>query len=232
MKHIKKKWGIVLSLLLLTGIVLAVFQLPRVLEAEKTTPVIVVIDPGHGGQDGGATHADGTMEKDLNLQFSLRLKEKLEQNGIQVIMTRETDTDTDGVKGFQKKQDLIQRAKIANNSQASAFVSIHMNSSSSPDDLGFQIFYGSFHKDSRVFAEKIRDHVRDANICYRIREVKAVPSSLYVFRTVTLPTVLVECGFLSNAKDRALLKQESFQNAFTDAVCQGILQYLSESKTC
>ncbi|MBO5248213.1 MAG: N-acetylmuramoyl-L-alanine amidase [Clostridia bacterium] len=191
----------------------------------------VVVDPGHGGTDGGAVGDDGTVEKHLNLSIASLLKEKLEKKGITVIMTRQTDEDTDGLTGFHKRQDLEQRAKIGNESGADVYVSIHINASNARRDQGFQAWYGSGNPDGKRLAECITASVEDKSICTRIRAVKQVPETLYIFRTVTIPSVLVECGFISNSADLYQLKQEGFRNEMCEALCDGIVAYLTESNS-
>lgn len=206
---------------------LAAITVP-VLQAVAEVPhYIIVLDPGHGGGDGGAVGDDGTVEKDLNLAISLLLKEKLEQEGVTVILTRESDGDTDGLTGFHKRQDLEARAKLGNESGADAFVSIHINASTARRDQGFQVWYGSGNPDGERLATVVTETVSEKNICTRIRAVKQVPQTLYIFRTVTIPSVLVECGFISNSADLYKLKQESFREDLCNALCEGILDYLS-----
>lgn len=188
---------------------------------------VVVLDAGHGGLDGGASANDGTLEKDLNLLLSLRLKDLLEERGVTVILTRNTDDDTDGLTGFHKKQDLQARADLGNSSDAHAYISIHINASKNRTDQGFQVWYGSGNPDGQGLANSITETVDRAKICTRIRAVKQVPNTLYIFRTVTIPSVLVECGFISNAADLYKLKQEEFRNELCNALCEGILSYLS-----
>ncbi len=191
----------------------------------------VIVDPGHGGTDGGAVGDDGTVEKNLNLTIALLLKEKLETEGIQVIMTRQTDEDTDGLTGFHKRQDLEERARIGNESGANLYVSIHINASTTRKDQGFQVWYGSGNPEGQQLAQVITKSVENAAICTRIRAVKQVPETLYIFRTVTIPSVLVECGFISNAADLYKLKQETFRNDLCKSLCEGIVSYLSGSNS-
>lgn len=205
--------------------------------AAATTPILevvaekpcytIVLDPGHGGGDGGAVGDDGTVEKNLNLEISLLLRERLEQEGITVILTREEDSDTDGLTGFHKRQDLEARARLGNESGADAFVSIHINASTARKDQGFQVWYGSGNPDGEPLAAEITEKVSEKNICSRIRAVKQVPETLYIFRTVTIPSVLVECGFISNSADLYKLKQESFREDLCNAITEGILNYFS-----
>lgn len=217
--------GIGIGLGILTVFILFLFPIVHGMAEEPEYRVI--IDPGHGGMDGGAVGDDGTVEKNLNLTIALLLKEKLEAEGITVIMTRQTDEDTDGLTGFHKRQDLEERAKLGNESSADAYISIHINASTSRLDQGFQAWYGTGNKDSDRLAEELSKTVEEAQICNRIRLVRPVPETLYIFRTVTIPSVLVECGFISNAADLHQLQQETFRKELCDALCKGIKNYLS-----
>lgn len=193
-------------------------------ETERFT---VIVDAGHGGEDGGAVAKDGTVEKDLNLAVALLLKASLEEAGITVLMTRSEDDDTDGLSGFHKRKDLEARAALGNESGADLYVSIHMNASRSDKDGGFQVWYGSGNGDGQRAAERISTAVEGKRICNRIRAVKQVPETLYIFRTLHIPNVLVECGFLSNGADLQKLRDENFQKELTEALCKGICDYLS-----
>lgn len=229
MKKTQLRRGLGIVLLILWLFALSISPILQVMaEAPEYT---VIVDPGHGGTDGGAVGDDGTVEKNLNLIIALLLKEKLEEEGIQVIMTRQTDEDTDGLTGFHKRQDLEERARIGNESGADLYVSIHINASTVRKDQGFQAWYGKGNPDGQRLAERITQSVENAAICTRIRAVKQVPETLYIFRTVTIPSVLVECGFISNAADLYKLKQETFRNELCTSLCEGIVNYLSESNS-
>ena len=215
------------ALLVGAGLVIVLFFSPILHGMAEEPEYLVIVDPGHGGTDGGAVGDDGTVEKNLNLTIALLLKEKLEEAGMRVILTRQTDEDTDGLTGFHKRQDLEERAKIGNESGADIYVSIHINASTSRKDQGFQAWFGKGNEDSPLLAKSISKAVEDAKICHRIRTVKQVPETLYIFRTVKIPSVLVECGFISNAADLHKLQQETFRNDLCTALCKGIKDYLS-----
>lgn len=189
----------------------------------------VVLDPGHGGADGGAVGTDGTLEKDLNLAISLLLREKLEARGIRVILTREIDDDTDGRSGFHKKEDLQARVTVGNTPQTDLYVSIHINASESSKDQGFQVWYGKNNLQGQTLAEEITKQVEEAQICTRIRVVKQVPDTLYIFRMLQVPNVLVECGFITNRADLYKLQQEEFRGKLCESICNGITEYLSQA---
>ena len=209
----------------------AVIVVPALLSSDaESTQKIIVVDPGHGGEDGGAVGDDGSLEKDLNLQIALTLKEKLEACGYTVVMTRETDEDTDRLNGFHKKLDLTERVQTAESAKADLFLSVHINASTSARDQGFQVWYGTGNNNGKFLAEQIRSHVEEANVSSRIRVVKPVPETLYIFRTLQIPNVLIECGFISNAEDLYQLKQESFRAKLCEAIALGVTDYFSEKK--
>ncbi len=217
--------GIAVGIGVLLAIVL--FLSPVLHGLAEEPEYLVIVDPGHGGTDGGAVGDDGTIEKHLNLTIALLLKEKLEEEGIKVILTRQTDEDTDGLTGFHKRQDLEERARIGNESGADAYISIHINASTARKDQGFQAWFGKGSNDSERLARSLSNAVEKAAICNRIRTVKQVPDTLYIFRTVTIPSVLVECGFISNAADLYQLQQETFRNELCSALSRGVKAYLS-----
>ncbi len=229
MKKANIQRGIGIGIAILWILALATTPLLQLMAEAPTYTVIV--DPGHGGTDGGAVGDDGTVEKHLNLTIALLLKEKLEEKEIKVIMTRQTDEDTDGLTGFHKRLDLEERARIGNESGADLYVSIHINASTTRKDQGFQVWYGSGSPDAPRLAQAVTDAVDAAQICTRIRAIKQVPETLYIFRTVTIPCVLVECGFISNAADLYKLKQETFRQDLCRALCDGILTYLTGSNS-
>ena len=189
----------------------------------------VILDAGHGGADGGAVSQNNVEEKDLNLTLALLLRDRLQQDGHQIIMTRESDTDTDGQDGFYKRRDLERRVEVAAESDAVLFVSLHMNASTSPQDKGFQVFHTK-QAASRAAAIAIRTAVEQAHITLRMRELKTVPADLYLFKHLPIPSVLVECGFLSNPEDEALLTDPTFMEKMADALAKGISEWCCNEK--
>ena len=170
----------------------------------------VIIDPGHGGADGGATAIDGTPEKELNLKLSLILRQFFETCGYDTVMTRQDDGDTDGQDGFDKKTDIANRLQLAESYPDAVFVSVHVNLSTSSRDKGCQVFYGAQNPDSKLYADAVRERVLRADICTRIRDAVQAPQSVYIQQHATNPCILVECGFLSNQEDYALLQDQDY----------------------
>lgn len=185
-----------------------------------------IIDAGHGGADGGAVGIDGTNEKDLNLDVALKLSDLFYLAGVGHIMTRTSDCDTDGdPSSFRKRDDILTRASLAAEFPSAVFVMIHMNSSTGANDKGFQVFYGHKSPESENVAKKIYSAVSGSELSNRMREVKKAPSSVYLTETVENPAVLVECGFISNTEDAALLTDECYRQKLALVLLSALVGY-------
>ena len=174
--------------------------------------IVVIIDPGHGGKDSGAIGIGGVLEKDVILPISKRIAEILERNGIQVIMTRGSDYFV----------TLPGRVTMAQRANADVFVSIHANSAGAnrPEVSGLETYhYDSGLRLAQIVHSKILQslNVRDRNV----RKAR-----FYVLRKTSMPSILVETGFLTGRDDAAKLRTSAYQNQMADAIAQGILQYL------
>lgn len=189
----------------------------------------VVIDAGHGGEDGGAVSASGIAEKDINLAIAKKLECLLEMNGINVVMTRETDVllydRNTNYKGRKKALDLAARRRIGEETENSVFVSIHLNSYPQAQYRGLQVWYSPNNEQSRILAECIQSTVREALQPENDRSVKQATSSIYLLHHLTSPAVLVECGFLSNPEEAALLASDDYQNELAFLLFTAILNH-------
>ncbi len=187
----------------------------------------VVLDAGHGGEDGGAVSASGLYEKDLNLAIAEKLKILLEANGMTVIMTRETDIllydRNSDYHGHKKVQDLATRRRIAEEHEDAVFVSIHMNAYPLSQYSGLQIWYSPNHPHSKLLAEEIQTTVREELQPENDRHIKSATSSIYLLHHLKSPAVLIECGFLSNEEEAALLADEKYQATLAQLIFVGIL---------
>lgn len=191
---------------------------------------VIVLDPGHGGFDGGAVSKNGTVEKELNLQIAAKLQEKLRQKGYYVVMTRCDDKgvgETENGK-ITKKEDMEERRRIMNDPNTDIFVSIHMNQFAQSKYKGAQVFYSKNTEKSRALAQKIQTELRNMLDVENTREIKAADDSIYLMKKAKPVAVLVECGFLSNAEEEALLKTEAYQEKAAEAICRGIENYFAE----
>lgn len=198
------------------------------------TDKVVIIDAGHGSPDGGTSSADGTLEKDINLLISFKLRDILESMGVRTVMTRTDDTaiydSSAGTIREKKVSDIKNRLKIINETENSVFVSIHQNHFSGSKYKGLQVFYSPNHPESSMLADSIRLPVISFLQTDNSREIKASGSEIYLLKHSQRPSVLVECGFMSNAEETELLKDESYQKKLAFLIAIGIRDYLSKSK--
>lgn len=193
--------------------------------------ITIVIDPGHGGRDPGKVGVSGTLEKDINLSIALRLKNLLEQNDINIVMTRTKDeglySETDSNK---KRTDLNNRVDIINSSNAVFAVSIHQNSFTQSNVKGAQAFYHSQSEQGRILAmtlqEQLKETIKDGNH----RKAKS-NTSYYMLKHTTSPLVIVECGYLSNYTEEKLLMEEDYQEKISWAIHLGIMKYLNTTNS-
>ncbi len=174
-----------------------------------------VIDAGHGGEDGGAIAEDGTTEKELNLQLSSSVCLLFELNGNNAVATRETDTllydkygDLDNYKGKKKIYDLKNRVRITNEQESPVYIGIHMNKFPQEKYKGLQVYYSQNNQKSKDFAINVQKNTHTYVQNDNARIAKSGDSSIYILSSLDCPAILVECGFMSNGEELALLKTE------------------------
>lgn len=187
---------------------------------------VIVIDPGHGGYDGGAVSRSGLQEKGVTLDISLLLRDYLQESGALVIMTREVDKDLAGT-GYRRRKaaDLMERARIVKTSGADAFISIHLNAIPSPRWSGAQTFYYPTLEANKKLAESIQSELI-RNLENTNRKAR-YSGEIYILKTSPVPTALVEVGFLSNPAEAELLGDEAYQKKLAAAIYNGLLRYYS-----
>ena len=188
----------------------------------------VVIDAGHGGDDPGKVGINGALEKDINLQIAQKVKVFLEMEGIEVVMTR---TDGEGLydNGAENKkvQDMKRRINVIEETVPAITVSIHQNSYPEEYVKGAQVFYYKDSSDSKAAAEIMQQSLKQRIDQDNKREAKA-NGSYYLLKKTSRPTIIVECGFLSNSEEAGLLTDDTYQEQVALAVFMGIMQYLNE----
>lgn len=194
--------------------------------APVTPSYKIIIDPGHGGIDGGAEAEDGTDEKDLNLLIALKLRSIMRLYGYEVIMTRTKDSSTDNSSsGFNKKGDLDNRLQLMKENPDAIFVSIHLNKFTTSAASGAQVFYSQKSDYSKELGQSIQDsvvkHIQPENK----RVIKRGTDSTYILKNATVPAVIVECGFLSNKAELQLLKDEDYQRKMAFCIAAGIIDF-------
>lgn len=192
----------------------------------KNTPV-VVIDAGHGGKDPGKVGINNALEKEINLQIALRLKSLLEQNGVAVVLTREEDKDlASGQEGSRKNEDLRARAALIFETSPVMMVSIHQNSFPEEDVDGAQVFYYAGSEQGKLLGTMVQNNLKreidDGN-----HRVAKANKEYYLLKKAACPAVIVECGFLSNPGEAALLITEDYQEKLAFAIHLGIMEYIN-----
>lgn len=194
---------------------------------------IIGIDPGHGGVDPGAVSSSGVLEDEINLKIALKLKRFIEQSGGIVIMTREEDvglyTEQSKTLRQMKSEDLINRNQLIEEADCELFISIHMNSFTNSKYYGAQTFYMKESEKSKKLAEIIQEELRNILDTENNRE-PAARDDVYLLKEASMPTVLVEAGFLSNPLEEKLLQTEEHQEKVAWSIYVGIMKYLSEYK--
>jgi len=194
----------------------------------------LVIDAGHGGEDGGAVSADGTMEKDINLDIALRLQKLLVVSGCDVILTRDRDTaiyeeGSDSLKS-KKVSDMKKRLSIFNEDTEQTVISIHQNKFPQTQYSGTQVFYSGQKQESNLLAESIRASVAGMLQPQNTRETKKADKNIYLLYNAKVPAVIVECGFLSNEEELAKLKTEEYRQEMAFAIYCGYLNYYNQNQ--
>lgn len=221
MKKIMK----IVSIIMLSFLVLNISLLK--VNAEENNKVIV-IDPGHGGIDGGAKSENGVIEKDINLSISIKTKAALESKGYKVIMTRSEDVGlyTEGKKVREKKiEDLGNRVKIKKDNKCDAFISIHQNMFPQKNCKGAQVWSANnepSQKLGRIIQQKFKEEVDQNNK----REAKVAKKEYKILNDgYEGASVIVECGFLSNPEECELLGKEDYQNKIANTLANAIDEY-------
>jgi len=190
----------------------------------------VILDPGHGGVDGGAVGVNGTVEKDLNLLYALELKELLEAEGLTVLMTRTEDVSIHDPSATtirqQKVSDLKNRLAIVNANPDALLISLHQNSIGDSAVHGTMFYYGPLNTQSRTLADCLYQAVIASQPNNR-KTVKQAQKNLYLLSNAVSPAVLVECGFLSNPAEESALCDEGYRRGLCELLRDGILDYLT-----
>lgn len=182
---------------------------------------LVVIDAGHGGRDPGKVGVNGVLEKDINLSIAKKIEQELGEMGIQTIMTRTEDKEVEeGEEGSRKVQDMKARVERINESAPVLAVSIHQNSYSDSSVNGLQIFYYTHSSEGQKMAEKMEQYFQMLEDT-KVRESKA-NDTYYLLRRTEVPTLIVECGFLSNPSEADRLADEEYQQELAHAAADGI----------
>ena len=200
--------------------------------ADAVERKVIVVDPGHGGEDGGAVGINGVLEKDLNLMISDDLCELFRFTGYEVIPTRTEDImlydRKVDYKGRKKVLDLAARLNIANAAMPDLFVGIHMNAFPQQKYSGLTVYYSDQTPISRQAAEKLRTDVIALLQPQNDREIKS-GNGIYLLNRASYPAILVECGFLSNPQECDLLSSEEYRQKLSLVIYYSIASFLEEN---
>lgn len=215
-----------MAILLLVGVIVVSKKLSDYVEEVSSgkvekEEVIIVIDPGHGGEDPGKVGVNDALEKEINLQVGMKLKELLEDDGIQIVMTREDDSVPSS-----KREDLANRIDLINEVTPDLVVCIHQNSFTDQTVAGPQVFYHGSSDVSKEIAQTLQEELWLIDEDHK-REIKG-NESYFMLSETKVPTVIVECGFLSNAEDAEKLVSEDYQKEIANAIYMGIIKWLDK----
>ncbi|MBM7615265.1 N-acetylmuramoyl-L-alanine amidase CwlD [Alkaliphilus hydrothermalis] len=234
---IRKRWinyGVILAILMtILGILINRYiNLSQQTFFIPSTAKTIVIDPGHGGIDPGAIGTGNVYEKDINLHIALCLREYLEQSGSIVVMTREEDTglyDNTGSIRNKKNQDLKRRKEIVTNANGHVFISIHLNAFPQKQYYGAQTFYPKDSLISKKLAETIQSSLVEVLDPNNKRKAQS-KNDIYLIKEIKIPTVLIECGFLSNPQELTKLQNQEYQKKIAWGIYVGVQQYFGEKE--
>ena len=208
------------------------FAKPKHQNTNTNEPITIVLDAGHGGEDGGAVGKGNTCEKALNLSIALKIGEMLSDSGIDVVYTRTEDVllydKNSDYKNKKKALDLAARVKKAQETPNCVFVSIHMNSFSQSQYSGLQVYFSKNNPQSATLANSIQGAVKAQLQPQNKRKAMEATSSIYVLDRLECPAILIECGFVSNAEECRLLSTEVYQKQLSEIISQEIEKYVEK----
>lgn len=226
----KKQIMVIFLIVLLCVFCIAAISLnaaKSVFSTNKNTKTII-IDAGHGLPDGGAIGINGTVEQEINLKIAKKTEEVLKGKGFNVIMTR---TDENSIAQIEnnsirkiKSEDMKKRKEIMKNGNADIFLSIHMNSFPNPEVKGLRFFYSENHPEILSLAENMQARISEIT-GEKIYAVKTADKDLFLMKNPPVPSVLAECGFLSNKDEERILNTEEYQAKIAWAIAEAIEDY-------
>ena len=231
MLKLKRRSVLIVSVLLITALtfVLCFSALSNVPIGEASSKNIkVVLDAGHGGIDGGVNGiTTGIKESEINLAVVKKVQSYLVGAGMSVVLTRNSSAGLYGVATTnRKKKDMQKRSEIINKAKPHLVVSIHMNKYSNTTRRGAQVFYKSNDERSKILANSIQNCFN--NMEEATRNCSALTGDYYILNCSNYPSVIAECGFLSNPDDEALLITEKYQDSIAYEIFKGIVGYLAQ----
>lgn len=228
----KKKNLIIISVLLLTAFTFILCF--GALSVGKTSvsdanKIKIVLDAGHGGIDGGVSGVNTNVkESDINLKVVKKIEQLIIGAGMQPILTRTSEAGLYGVATKnRKRRDMEKRRDIINSSNAVAVISVHMNKYALSSRRGAQVFYKDGDENAKLFASSVQQSFN--NMKEASRDCAILKGDYYILNCSNIPSIIAECGFLSNPQDEALLITEEYQNEIAYAIFKGLISYLTEA---
>lgn len=225
----RQKIELAAAILVLAGLVFISRTVSKYVTSEqvKNQKITIVLDPGHGGSDPGKIGVNDVEEKAVNLAIAEIVQELLKKEKIDVVMTREEDTMLTGPDGqVTKVGDMKARVALINETAPVLAVSIHQNSYHQEGVKGAQVFYYSHSEEGKKAAELMQKSLLSLNTDNN-RKAKA-NDSYYLLKRTEVPTIIVECGFLSNWEEAELLKDKEYQENIAEAIVEGIKAYVEK----
>lgn len=235
--HLRSLAAVSAILLMVTGLIFGASLIRRMIAEHDSLQAMsreiytgsirphIVLDPGHGGMDGGAIGCDGSVEKEINLEIGLLLRDLLGACGYDVTMTRDSDIDLgggDGTVRSQKRADLAARLEIMEKDPDATVLMIHQNQFTQSKYHGAQMFYGPKDAASKLLAANLQGSIVSLLQPDNTREIKPATDNVWLLMQCGNPIVLVECGFLSNPEECALLQDSTYQQQMAFAIAAGI----------
>ncbi len=241
--HLRSLAAVSAILLMVTGIILGASFIRQAVAERHSLEAMsrevsagcirphVVLDPGHGGMDGGAIGCDGSIEKDINLEISLKLRELLGAMGYDVTMTRDSDISLGEGNGStvrqQKRADLSARLEIMDADPDAVVLMIHQNQFTQSKYHGAQMFYGPKDAASKLLATNLKGSVTELLQPDNTREIKPATDDVWLLMHCENPVVMIECGFLSNPEECALLQDTAYQQQMAFSIAAGLANTVS-----
>lgn len=223
---------IIVAMVSFIGVNISISQQTMNSEKLQTGIKKILIDPGHGGMDGGTSSKTGTLEKKINLSIALKLKDILQKSGYEVVMTREEDVgfiSNSGTIRGRYNDDLNNRCDLKKSTNCDMFISIHLNYFTESKYYGAQVWYSNF-KDSIMLASLIQKNFRLDIDPGNLRVQKPAKNAFKILReNDNMPSVIVECGFLSNYEEDKKLKTLEYQEKIAETISKSIGEFYSNA---
>lgn len=232
---LKRKSVILYIIFFIIYLILIIFAFYNIdnysaVNVEYNSLPVIVIDAGHGGEDGGAV-ANNVVEKNINLSISNKLRDIFISSGFNVKMTRSSDKmiyDSGDTLRERKVSDMKNRLNLFNESENNTVISIHQNKFTQEEYKGSQLFYSTNNKESEKLALSIKTSIKTLIQPDNEREIKPADRNIYLLYNSKTPSVIVECGFISNIEEARLLKDSAYQNKIAFAIYSGFLDYYNK----